>query len=69
MSLCSKFFGQANGAKVKAAPPQQTKLSFATKGRDGGEKEEADEEVVNDDAEEVESEKGMLIKPVSQVPS
>ncbi|KAL2141935.1 hypothetical protein VTI28DRAFT_1770 [Corynascus sepedonium] len=29
-----KFFGQANGAKGKAAPTQQTKLSFSTKARD-----------------------------------
>ncbi|AEO57552.1 hypothetical protein MYCTH_2303831 [Thermothelomyces thermophilus ATCC 42464] len=39
-----KFFGQANGAKGKPAPAQQTKLRFSTKA--GDEKKENDEEVV-----------------------
>jgi hypothetical protein len=59
---CSKFFGQANGAKGKAAPTQQTKLSFSTKGN--GKKEaaaEKAEEVSEEEAvEKVESDKGMF---------
>ena len=52
--ICSKFFGQANGAKGKPAPAQQTKLSFSTK---GGEKK--DGETAAEVKEEVEEEKGM----------
>lgn len=45
MGGCSKFFTQANGAKVKP-PTQQTKLSFSTKAKkvaevEGGEGEAA----------------------------
>ncbi len=52
----SKFFGQANGAKGKPAPAQQTKLSFSTKG--GGKK---DGETAAEVKEEVEEEKGMSL--------
>ncbi len=48
----SKFFGQANGAKPKPAPAQQTKLSFSTKGKKDG-------ETAAEVKEEVEEEKGM----------
>ena len=50
----SKFFGQANGAKPKPAPAQQTKLSFSTKGS-----KKKDEETAAEVKEEVEEEKGM----------
>ncbi|KAL2021064.1 hypothetical protein VTK56DRAFT_7719 [Thermocarpiscus australiensis] len=49
-----KFFAQANGAKAKAAPPQQTKLSFATKakaGKNGKKEEEASSSPVEDPGE------------------
>ncbi|KAL2164666.1 hypothetical protein VTH06DRAFT_3883 [Thermothelomyces fergusii] len=39
-----KFFSQANGAKAKPAPAQQTKLRFSTKAGDG--EKENDEKVV-----------------------
>jgi hypothetical protein len=40
-SNCSKFFGQPNGAAKP--PPQQTKLSFATKAKPEKEEESEDE--------------------------
>jgi hypothetical protein len=67
--FCSKFFGQANGAKAKAAPPQQTKLSFSTKSPNGAKKdgptEERGERPVKEvadevDADKVDSEEGKL---------
>ena len=57
-----KFFGQANGAKGKPAPAQQTKLSFSTKAsgkKDGETAAEVKEEVEEVVKEEVEEEKGM----------
>jgi hypothetical protein len=69
--LYSKFFGQANGAKGKSAPTQQTKLSFTTKASDNAKKtakeaaaKEEEEEVKNEVEEEVEksgSDKGMRL--------
>lgn len=68
--FCSKFFGQANGAK-KTAPTQQTKLSFSTRAKveikaadaeveDGAstEGEVKQEKEVSGAEEEVEAEKG-----------
>ncbi|KAL2129442.1 hypothetical protein VTI74DRAFT_4341 [Chaetomium olivicolor] len=55
-----KFFGQANGARGKPAPQQQTKLSFATKGQVGEKKEdEVKKEVGKEEEveEKVESDK------------
>jgi DNA ligase-1 len=70
-AVCSKFFGQANGAKGKGAPPQQTKLSFSTKAgvkaksedesalRKRNEEEDVEEEEVEEqEAEKGESDKG-----------
>jgi hypothetical protein len=59
---CSKFFGQANGAKGKAAPTQQTKLSFSTKGNSKKEAaaEKAEEVSEEEVVEKVESDKGMF---------
>ncbi|KAH6627773.1 ATP-dependent DNA ligase [Chaetomium tenue] len=66
-----KFFGQANGAKRKPAPTQQTKLSFSTKASDNAKKavkeaaakeeekvkEEEKEEEDEEEVEKVESDK------------
>lgn len=66
----SKFFAQANGDKTKAAPRQQTTLSFSTKAAveaKNGKKEEdvapvkKDEEEVNEEVEEEKEEKGMSL--------
>ena len=48
--VCSKFFTQSNGAKVKPPPTQQTKLSFSTKGKASGKKEVEDAAEVEDEA-------------------
>ncbi|KAK3301984.1 uncharacterized protein B0T15DRAFT_288189 [Chaetomium strumarium] len=37
-----KFFAEANGAKAKVAPAQQTKLSFSTKGKSEADKEDSE---------------------------
>ncbi|KAJ4292268.1 ATP-dependent DNA ligase Cdc17 [Collariella sp. IMI 366227] len=54
-----KFFTQANGAKGKPAPQQQTKLSFSTKAQAGEKKKDevnGKKEEVKEDVEKVEEE-------------
>ncbi|KAK4040902.1 hypothetical protein C8A01DRAFT_35074 [Parachaetomium inaequale] len=61
-----KFFGQANGAKGKAAPPQQTKLSFSTKAGEKA-KEDASSSKKEDVKEEVEEEVEKVEEEVEKV--